>query len=194
MRLGGGSASGATAGTVLVDGSGGVGRSGTEATIEEVSRSMGSRDTSGLAETEKRQRQCGAAAMPCPEHEPASRVSSEMVLGTRCATRCGPGLCDRQHDEPWSLRRPAFSQQAAGAVLSQAAGWRSGGQQQWPVAWPRQSWPVSQRHAPPCARAAFASARSSRTICAIRICRRRIGMGFVGAGPGACPARSAVSD
>jgi hypothetical protein len=182
MRWGGGSASGVTDAKVLEVSSGVVGHAGTEATTGEVSRSVGSRDTSGLAETVKRQRQCGAAARLCP------------ALGTGFTARCGSELSEWQHDEPRSFPRAVFPQQAAGTAASQAARCRSGGQQQWPVAWPRQSWPVSQRQAPPCARAAFASARSSRTICAIRICRRRISMGFVGAGPRACPARSAVSD
>jgi hypothetical protein len=182
MRLGGGSASGATDATVLVVGSGVAGRSGTEATTGEVSRSVGSSETSGLAETVKRQRQC----------EPAERW---------CAVGQGPRLATWQHGLSAPLLRTAHCaprtallQQAAGVVRSQAAGWRSGGQQQWPVAWPRQSWPVSQRQAPPCARAAFASARSSTTICAIRICRRRIGMGFVRAGlaPALLAARSMI--
>jgi hypothetical protein len=189
MRWGGGSASGETDAKVLEVSSGVVGHAGTEATTGEVSRSVGSSDTSGLAETEKRQRQC----------EPAE--SSCVVRGAWCAVGQRSRLATWQHGLAALLLRTAYCaprtallQQAEGAVLSQAARCRSGGQQQWPVAWPRQSWPVSQRQAPPCARAAFASARSSRTICAIRICRRRISMGFVGAGPRACPARSAVSD
>jgi hypothetical protein len=62
--------------------------------------------------------------------------------------------------------------QQGDSVLVHAAACRSLGQQHRPSACPRQSWPVSQRQAAPCARAEFASARSSNRTRTVRRCRR----------------------
>jgi hypothetical protein len=61
MRLGGGSSSVATDRQGVGAGSGVALRSGTAATVGDASRSVGSSDASGLAETVKRQRQCEPA-------------------------------------------------------------------------------------------------------------------------------------
>jgi hypothetical protein len=139
MRLGGGSSSTGRDATILGVETEGCVVSGAAATTGDASRSIGSSDASGLAETVKRQRQCDAAARRCP------------VLGARCPVRSGPGLAGWQHDicprgalggcAP-GIWRPApgaiSSQREAGAVpagtvrgpQSQATGCRSGGQQQ----------------------------------------------------------------